>query len=175
MRVDDKQEDIFRYLEEQADTIDECIENRCGQLRSVQRSVFEHTSIDPKNFTIYGCYASLPIITKLLIRLRISRSSSKILEKMFKDLERKANKYQHPTLLDRLDMDIKLKIKSFCDSVERDILDVYSYKLILQLNIDVFKYYNNIEQYTMIYNVNYYNTITLFMLERYVTQSFMFT
>ncbi|GIX85352.1 hypothetical protein CDAR_264621 [Caerostris darwini] len=139
MRVDDKQEDIFQFLEEEADTIDDCIENRCDQLRSVQRSVFEHTSIDPKNFTVYGCFASMPIITKLLIRLRISRTSSKILQKMFKDLERKAKKYQHPTLLDRLDTDMKLKIKSFCDSVERDVLDVYSYKLMLQLTIDAFR------------------------------------
>ncbi|GIY82384.1 hypothetical protein CEXT_637201 [Caerostris extrusa] len=133
MRVDDEEIHIFQFLEEQADTIDDCIENRRNQFRLAQRCLFEHTSIDPKYLTIYGCIARVSAITKLLPRLRISRRSSKVLWALYKNLEDVALKYQHPTLLDRLDRDIKLKIKRFSVSAKREELDVYSYKLRLHL------------------------------------------
>ncbi|GIX85353.1 hypothetical protein CDAR_264631 [Caerostris darwini] len=142
MRVDDTEAYIFQYLEEHADKIEDFIDYRCDQFRlvqqSVQHSVFEHASIDPKNFTIYGCIARVSVITKLLERLRISRQGSENLWALYIKLEYLALKHQHPTLLDTLEMDMKLKIKSFSDSVKREVLDVYSYKLRLQVNIDAF-------------------------------------
>ncbi|GIY94878.1 hypothetical protein CEXT_612521 [Caerostris extrusa] len=173
MRVDDTPDDIFQYMDQIADIIDRCIENRCDQFRLVQQSAFKHASVDPKNLTIYGYIAREPLITELLERLRISRMGSDILWALYKKLEEEAQKYQHPTLLDRLDMDMKLKVESFSDSVNREVLDVYSLKLTLQHNIDAFMYYNNIydEQYMMIFNVNYFKPTTIFMLEKYLPLS----
>ncbi|GIY94880.1 hypothetical protein CEXT_612531 [Caerostris extrusa] len=174
MRVDDTEAYIFQYLEERADIIEDIIDYRCDQFRLVQHSVFEHASIDPKKLTIYGCIARVSAIAKLLERLEISRKGSENLWALCIKLEESAFKYQHPTLLDALDMDMKLKIKSFSDSVKREILDVYSYKLRLQVNIDAFMYYNNIcdEQYMMIFNVNYFKPTKFFMLEKYLPLSF---
>ncbi|GIX85355.1 hypothetical protein CDAR_264641 [Caerostris darwini] len=131
MRVVDKEEVIFQYMDQIADIIDGCIEVRCDQFRLVQQSVFEHASIDPKNLTIYGYIARKPLITKLLERLRISRVGSEILWALYEKLEEEAQKHQYPTLMDRLDTDMKLKVKSYSDSVKREVLDVYSLKLIL--------------------------------------------
>ncbi|GIX96192.1 hypothetical protein CDAR_433651 [Caerostris darwini] len=110
MRVDDDQRHFFQYLDHIADRMDAHIKKLMNKFNLMQQSVLDENLIDLKNLTIYGCIATVPVTTNVLNRLRAFRARSENLQELYKTLEDEAQKYQHPTLLDRLDTDMKLKI-----------------------------------------------------------------
>ncbi|GIY36734.1 hypothetical protein CEXT_408521 [Caerostris extrusa] len=120
MRVDENQIHVFQYLEQIADKIDHSIIKHGNEFNVMRRSILHHNLINLKKMTIYGCIARVPVIVYFMKRIRVLRERAEYLQKLYERLVNYAVKYQHPTLLDRLERQYEVsnkKIIRLCETL----------------------------------------------------------
>ncbi|GIX85375.1 hypothetical protein CDAR_264751 [Caerostris darwini] len=129
---------IYQRLERLTDVIEETISLVSYVLYHIEQThVYAHTALDPETLTADECRAREPESTILFDQLQKYRMKIERIMEVYVETVREVKNCNHPTLLSRLERDIKWKIRDLLYKVlyNEFLVDCYQIKLEFRQNM----------------------------------------
>ncbi|GIY94871.1 hypothetical protein CEXT_612461 [Caerostris extrusa] len=138
--MDEEIREVHQNLEEITEYLENIILLASNVFNSVEQTVYAHTALDPETLTADECRAREPESTILINGLQEHRKEIENLMKIYELTVGEVKKRNHPTLFDRLEMDIKWKIGELLQKVlyKELLIDCYQIKLEFRQNVSIF-------------------------------------
>ncbi|GIX77978.1 hypothetical protein CEXT_570601 [Caerostris extrusa] len=129
---------IYQRLEHLTDVIEDTILLISYVLNHIEQAhVYAHTALDPVTLTADECRAREPESTILIDQLQNHRKKIERIMEVYVETVREVKNCNHPTLLSRLERDIKWKIRDLLYKVlyNEFLVDCYQIKLEFRQNM----------------------------------------
>ncbi|GIX96201.1 hypothetical protein CDAR_433721 [Caerostris darwini] len=128
---------IHQCLEHKTEEIENTILLASNVFNRIEQDVYAHISLDPETLTADECLALEIESTILIKRLQEQQKVIKHLMKFFDVTVREVEYSNHPSLLSRLERDIKWKIRGLLNNVlyKEFLVDCYKIKLQFRQNM----------------------------------------
>ncbi|GIY41821.1 hypothetical protein CEXT_802111 [Caerostris extrusa] len=123
---------IYQRLAHITDEIEDSILIVSYASNDMEQAVNAHTALDPETLTADECRAREPESTILINRLQEHRKDIEHIMRMYEVTVGEVRNCNHPTLLSRLEGDIKRKIRNLLYKVIGKEFLVYFYKIQLE-------------------------------------------
>ncbi|GIX85372.1 hypothetical protein CDAR_264731 [Caerostris darwini] len=123
---------IYQGLEHITEEIESTILLASNVFNRIEQGVYAHTELDPEPLTADECRAREPESTILINRLQEHRKGIEHIMRMYEVTVCEVKNCNHPTLLSRLERDIKWKIRDLFNKVLYKEFLVYCYQIKLE-------------------------------------------
>ncbi|GIY41819.1 hypothetical protein CEXT_802091 [Caerostris extrusa] len=132
---------IYQCLEYITEEIENNILPASNVFKRIKQDVCVHTALDPETLTADECRAREPELAILINRLQKHRKGIENIMEVYMVTVREVMNCNHPTLLFRLESDIKRKIRDLWYEVsyEEFLVDCYKNKLEFRQNVTNFE------------------------------------
>ncbi|GIY16509.1 hypothetical protein CEXT_69451 [Caerostris extrusa] len=103
----------------------------------LQQDVHRHTELDPAELTAHDCRLRSQASTTLMNQLQDLRKVTEELTPLFDMTVCEARTYYHNRLLNRLEKNVKRKIRKLLNNVlyKESMIDIYNYELTFRQNV----------------------------------------
>ncbi|GIX96198.1 hypothetical protein CDAR_433691 [Caerostris darwini] len=131
---------IYQCLEYITAEIENTILPASNVFNRLKLDVYAHTALDPETLTADECRVIEPELSILINRLQKHRKGIENMMEVYIVTVREVRNCNHPTLLSRLESDIKWKIRNLLYEVlyEEYLVDCYKIKLEYHQNVTNF-------------------------------------
>ncbi|GIX70243.1 hypothetical protein CEXT_245851 [Caerostris extrusa] len=129
--MDENLRRIHQSLEHMTEAIEDVILHGSNFFHYIEQAVYEHTSLDPETLTTDECLEREQDSNFLIDELQDLRKATENVMEVYEMLVRRVMNQNHPTLLHRLEMDMKWKIEDLLNKVldKESQVDCYKFKL----------------------------------------------
>ncbi|GIX85377.1 hypothetical protein CDAR_264761 [Caerostris darwini] len=134
---------IHQYFEQITEEIEETIALASDVFYYLQKDVLRHRELDPEELTAHGCRVRSRASTILLNRLREHRRVIEHLTELYEITVCEVKNCNHHILLNRLEKDIKWKIRELLNKVLYKELQIDRYQIKLKFRCNESKFAEN--------------------------------
>ncbi|GIX85367.1 hypothetical protein CDAR_264701 [Caerostris darwini] len=129
--MDEELREVHQNLERITEDLENIILLASNVFNLIEQGVYAYTALDPETLTADECRAREPESTILIKGLQEHRKEIENIMKIYELTVGEVNKRNHPTLLHRLERDIKWKIGELLQKVfyKELLIDCYRIKL----------------------------------------------
>ncbi|GIY30888.1 hypothetical protein CDAR_391551 [Caerostris darwini] len=126
----------FQHLAQLIEDIESTFLYASNSFQCLQQEVNEYTSLNPEELTACDCRVREQDSKTLIKVLQEHRKMTEELKELREMIVCEVKNYNHPTLLDRLEVDIKWKITKLLDNLLHEELQVDQYQIKLFRQIE---------------------------------------
>ncbi|GIX85386.1 hypothetical protein CDAR_264801 [Caerostris darwini] len=126
----------FQQLVQLIEEIENTFLYASNSFHCLQQEVIEYTSLNPEKLTACDCRARQKDSKTLFKVLQEHRKMTEELKELREMIVCEVKNYNHPTSLDRLEVDIKRKIRQLLDNLSHKELQIDQYQKKLNREIE---------------------------------------